>query len=112
MTRAEIRAQMIAMRNSVNKMYVNNPKAGMCEPKMEMPDEGRFSAMTATMTRQLTSQMTRERKVVQKMPEFKGPHVAGYAVDKQHMPVCTNDSHSANTNNGFARKPCGGFFAH
>ncbi len=42
---------MIAMRNSVNTMYMNNPKAGMCEPKIEMPDEGRLSAMSFTMTK-------------------------------------------------------------
>ena len=103
---------MIAMRNSVNQIYKNNPKAGMCEPMIEMPDEGRLSAMSTTMTRQLTSSMKMERKSVQKMPKFTGPHVAGFAVDKQHMPVVTNDSHCANTNNGFARKPCGGFYFH
>lgn len=63
-------------------MYKNNPKAGMCEPKIEMPEEGRLSAMSATMTRQLTSSMKKERKYVQKRPLFTGPHVAGFAVEK------------------------------
>ena len=43
---------------------------------------------------------------------YKGPHIAGYARDKQHMPVITNGTHSAQTNNGFNRKPCGGFYFH
>ena len=43
---------------------------------------------------------------------YGGPRIMGYAVDKQHMPVITNGTHSAQTNNGFARKPCGGFYFH
>ena len=34
---------MIAMRNSVNQIYKNNPKAGMCEPMIEMPEATEIS---------------------------------------------------------------------
>ena len=43
---------------------------------------------------------------------YAGPHIAGFALDKNHMPVVTNDAHSTNTNNGFTRKTNGGFFFH
>ena len=94
-------------------MYDRNPKRGMCEPNIDMPDENRLSTMSTTMNRQLQSSPKKERKSVQKMGSvYQGPHIAGYAVDKQHMPVITNHTHSAQTNNGFIRKPCGGFFFH
>ena len=51
MTRAEIRAQMVAMKQSLNTMYKNNPKEGMCEPKIDMPDEKRMTAMSKTMSK-------------------------------------------------------------
>ena len=101
---------MVAMRYSMTNMYDTNPKRNLCQPKIDMPDEGRLSSMSNTMSRQLTSSMRSQRKSVQHLPKFNGPHIAGYGVDKQHMPVVTNDAHSANTNNGFARKPCGGFY--
>ena len=41
---------MVAMKQSINTMYQNNPKQGRCEPKLEMPDEGRLSLMSMTMT--------------------------------------------------------------
>ena len=34
------------------------------------------------------------RKSVQISQPAKGPHVAGFAVDKQHMPVVTNETHN------------------
>ena len=113
MTRAEIRNQMMAMRNQVSMMYDRNPKRGQCEPKFDMPDEIRLSSMSTTMTRQVQSSLQKERKTVKKMGKvYNGPHIAGFSVDKQHMPVITNGTHSAQTNNGFARKPCGGFYFH
>lgn len=33
----------------------------------------------------------------------------GFVVEE---PVVTNDAHNGATNNGFARKPCGGFYYH
>ena len=57
--------------------------------------------------------MKKERRSIMKIGStYSGPRIAGYAVDKQHMPVITNGTHSAQTNNGFARKPCGGFYFH
>ena len=103
---------MVAMRASLNTMYKNNPKQGMCEPKIDLPDEGRLSALSVTMNKQLMKSVKQERKNVQKLPVFTGPHIAGFAVDKQHMPVVTNNAHTSNTNNGFARKACGGFYCH
>ena len=112
MSRAEIRAQMVAMRNSMNTMYKNNSKQGMCEPKFEMPDEGRLSALSVTMNTQLMRSVKKERRNVQKLPVYTGPHIAGFAIDKDHMPTVTNHAHSSNTNNGYARKACGGFYCH
>eukprot|EP00354_Favella_ehrenbergii_P003754 CAMPEP_0170453938 /NCGR_PEP_ID=MMETSP0123-20130129/2362_1 /TAXON_ID=182087 /ORGANISM="Favella ehrenbergii, Strain Fehren 1" /LENGTH=65 /DNA_ID=CAMNT_0010716495 /DNA_START=136 /DNA_END=333 /DNA_ORIENTATION=- len=62
MTRAEIRAQMVAMRNQVSVMYNRNPKHGACEPKMEMPEESRLSALSITMSRQVQSSLKKERR--------------------------------------------------
>ena len=112
MTRAEIRAQMVAMKASMNSLYQINSKAGQCEPKIEMPDEGRLSSMSQTMSKQLTRTFRAQQSSVKTLPTFKGPHIAGFAVDKQHMPVVTNDAHCTNTNNGFSRKPNGGFYFH
>ena len=108
LTRAEIRAQMVAMKTSINTMYKNNSKYGMNEPKIDMPDEGRLSAMSMTMTSQLKRSIKSGRKSVQHM----GPHMASAAKDKQMIFVVTNDAHNANTNNGFTRKPNGGFYYH
>ena len=38
--------------------------------------------------------------------------MASAAKDKQMIFVVTNDAHNANTNNGFTRKPNGGFYYH
>ena len=99
MTRAEIRAQMAAMKNSVNTMYNNNSKQGMCEPKMTMPDENRLSSLSVIMSKQMNATLKSmngvkgPRKSVQ-VQAPRGPHVAGFAVDKQHMPVVTNETHN------------------
>ena len=49
LTRAEVRAQMAAMRRSITEMYVPNAKRGGCEPTIDMPDEVRLSALSNTM---------------------------------------------------------------
>ena len=35
-----------------------------------------------------------------------------YVKDQRNMRVVSNDAHIGQTNNGFARKPCGGFYYH
>ena len=89
---------MAAMKSSVNQMYKNNPKQGMCEPNVAMPDEGRLSSLSVMMSKQmnatLKSMKTDKRKSVQIKQPPKFPHVAGFAVDKQHMPVVTNETHN------------------
>ena len=104
---------MAAMRRSITEMYVPNPKRGACEPTIEMPDEGHLSALSSTMRRNVQTSMKKERKQINHIPkQYSGPHIAGFAMDKQHMPVITNSAHTAQTNNGYNRKPCGGFFFH
>ena len=44
---------MAAMKSSVNQMYKNNPKQGMCEPNVTMPDEGRLSSLSVMMSKQM-----------------------------------------------------------
>ena len=68
--------------------------------------------MSATMSKNMQRTLKKEKPVVNKIPAYSGPHIAGFGVDKQHMPVVTNTTHSANTNNGYARKACGGFYFH
>ena len=46
---------MAAMRASVNSMYKNNPKQGMCEPKIAMPDAGRLSSLSYIMSKQMNA---------------------------------------------------------
>ena len=102
---------MAAMRRSITEMYVPNSKRGGCEPTIEMPDDARLSALSNTMQRQMHSSLKQERRSIQHIPKaYQGPHIIGFPVDKQHMPVITNSAHTAQTNNGFARKPCGGFY--
>ena len=36
-------------------MYKNNPKQGMCEPKVPMPDEGRLSSLSVIMSKQMNA---------------------------------------------------------
>ena len=95
---------MVAMRNSVNKVYKGD--------ETEEAQDGRISSMSMTMSKSLQKTM---KKVGQKQSQpkpYTGPHIAGFSLDKNHMPVVTNDAHSTNTNNGFTRKTNGGFFFH
>ena len=111
MSRAQIRAQMAVLKRQINDTYVNNAKAGRCEPEVEAQDEGRISSMSMTMSEQVKREIRQQTSRVQR-PGYSGPHIAGFAPEKQHMPVCTNIAHSMNTNNGYSRKPCGGFYFH
>jgi hypothetical protein len=96
---------MVAMRASVKEMYKNTVQAES-KPTAEA---GRISSMSMTMSSNLTRTLRAGRNSVQ---SYQGPHIAGHALDKNHMPVVTNNAHSTNTNNGFARKPSGGFYFH
>ena len=73
---------MIAMRNTQTMLYDQNPKRGQCEPKFDMPDEGRLTNLSTTMTRQVQTALKKDRKSVQIGNVYKGPHIAGYARDK------------------------------
>ena len=42
--------------------------------------------------------------------EFKAAHISVIAAGRQHMRIGTNDAHNMKTNNGYARKACGGFY--
>ena len=35
-----------------------------------------------------------------------------FGLEKPLMPTVGNDAHNTSTNNGFARKPCGGYYMH
>ncbi len=73
-------------------------------------EEGRLSSMSMTMSVNLRKSLKAGRNSVQQ--SYQGPHIAGHALDKNHMPVVTNNAHTTNTNNGFTRKPSGGFYFH
>ena len=88
-------------------MYKNNTEESTQKPSAE---EGRLSSMSMTMTSSLRKTLNAGRKSIQK--QYRQPHIAGHALAKNPMPVVTNDAHSTNTNNGFARKQSGGFYFH
>ena len=96
---------MIAMKNSVTQMYAKGGEA-------DDQENGRISSMSMTMTKMLRKTLKTSEKQARAPKPYQGPHVAGFAVDKQVMPVVTNDAHSTNTNNGYARKGNGGFYFH
>ena len=48
----------------------------------------------------------------EKQNAYKGPYMAGYVAERKFMQIISNQTHSASTNNGYARKPSGGFFFH
>ena len=111
LTRAEIRAQMVAIKNSLHTMHNATQAYGLSFPQSAQTDEGRLSTMSRTMSRQVKRTVKGERSSVLSSAS-QGPHIAGYGIEKQHMPVVTNDAHCANTNNGYSRKPNGGFYYH
>ena len=91
-------------------MYNRNPKHGTNDPKIGKIDEGRLTNLSKIMLQQTLEDM----KIGKRSPldPYKGPVVSAYLKDKNHMPICTNDAHSTTTNNGYTRKPSGGFFYH
>ena len=55
---------------------------------------------------QTWKETTNYREAGQVQPQ--GP----FGIEKPLMPTVGNDAHNGSTNNGFARKPCGGFYMH
>ena len=108
MTRAEIRAQMVAMKASMGELYMKPAVL----PTTKNLEEQRISSMSMTQTANLKRSLQTTTRSTATLQPYMGPHVAGFGLDKNHMPVVTNDAHSTSTNNGFARKPCGGFYFH
>jgi len=43
---------------------------------------------------------------------YKGPYIAGYSPERRFLSTISNQTHSASTNNGYARKQSGGFYFH
>ena len=101
---------MAAIRQTTMKMYNQNSKQGLCEPKISDYDDMKLTSLSTIMAAQLKADLVKGKR--SPLNPYKGPHISMYKKDKEHMFVCTNDAHCHATNNGFNRKPCGGFFFH
>ena len=55
------------------------------------------------------SMVVREAKKI-KLPTYQSAFVAVVHGGRNHMRISSNDSHNMKTNNGYARKACGGFY--